>query len=100
MGKNIVVCTDGTWDSSSDNTNVYKLFKAALINSGQVTFYDDGVGADGTPLEKLAGGAVGAGLDLKIQDSYMKIAHVYQPGDKIFLHGFSRGAYTARSLGG
>jgi len=87
-------------DSVQNDTNVYKLFKAILIASDQVAFYDDGVGSDGTPLEKLTGGAFGDGLFQKIKDGYTKIAHVYDGGDEIFIFGFSRGAYTARSLAG
>jgi uncharacterized protein (DUF2235 family) len=100
MSKNIVYCADGTWDSSADGTNVYKLFKACLTTASQVPYYDDGVGANGTSLEKLLGGAFGNGLFQKIKDGYTKIAQVYEAGDKIFLFGFSRGAYTARSLAG
>jgi uncharacterized protein (DUF2235 family) len=100
MSKRIVFCADGTWDSPQNDTNVYKLFKALPISSAQIVFYDDGVGSDGTPLEKLAGGAMGIGLFQKIKDGYTKIAHVYEQGDDLFLFGFSRGAFTARSLAG
>jgi uncharacterized protein (DUF2235 family) len=100
MSKRIIFCADGTWDSAQNDTNVYKLFKAIPITSAQVAFYDDGVGSDGTPIEKLAGGAVGDGLFQKIKDGYTKIAHVYEQGDEIFVFGFSRGAFTARSLAG
>ncbi|MGD0813575.1 MAG: DUF2235 domain-containing protein [Verrucomicrobiota bacterium] len=100
MSKRIIFCADGTWDSPPNDTNVYKLFKATLITSNQVVFYDDGVGSDGTPLEKLAGAAIGEGIFQKIRDGYTKTAHVYDQGDDIFIFGFSRGAYTARSLAG
>jgi uncharacterized protein (DUF2235 family) len=100
MAKNIVFCADGTWDSSANGTNVYRLFKACSINANQVAYYDDGVGSDGTPIEKLLGGAFGTGLFQKIKEGYSKIAHVYESGDRLFLFGFSRGAYTARALGG
>ena len=100
MSKRIIFCADGTWDSAQNDTNVYKLFKAIPITSAQVAFYDDGVGSDGTPLEKLIGGAFGDGLFQKIKDGYTKIAHVYEQGDEIFIFGFSRGAFTARSLAG
>jgi uncharacterized protein (DUF2235 family) len=63
-------------------------------------FYDDGVGADGMPLEKLIGGAIGDGLFQKIKDGYTKISQVYEQGDDIFIFGFSRGAYTARCIAG
>lgn len=100
MAKNIVFCADGTWDSSANGTNVYKLFKACLTTATQVPYYDDGVGSDGTPIEKLLGGAFGDGLFQKIKDGYSKISQVYEAGDFVFLFGFSRGAFTARSLAG
>jgi uncharacterized protein (DUF2235 family) len=107
MPKNIVFCADGTWNrpgktdtSLVANTNVYKIFKAILISSEQISSYDDGVGSDGTPIDKLAGGAIGEGLFQKIKDGYTFIAHNYKPGDQIYIFGFSRGAYTARSLAG
>jgi uncharacterized protein (DUF2235 family) len=100
MSKRIVFCADGTWQAPVNNTNVYRLYKALTVASDQVTFYDDGVGADATGLNRLLQGAFGQGIFQKIQDGYTKIAHVYEPGDEIFLFGFSRGAYTARSLAG
>jgi uncharacterized protein (DUF2235 family) len=100
MNKRIIFCADGTWDKPQCDTNVFKLFEAVPTACNQVAFYDDGVGSDGTPIEKLAGGAMGDGLFQKIKDGYAKIARVYEPGDDIFLFGFSRGAYTARSLAG
>jgi uncharacterized protein (DUF2235 family) len=98
--KRIAFCADGTWDGTSNDTNVFKMFNALLVSSDQIPFYDSGVGADGNPIEKLLGGAFGAGLFQKIKDGYTRIAHTYEPGDEIFLFGFSRGAYTARSLAG
>ncbi len=100
MSKRIVYCADGTWQAPMNNTNVYRLYKALTVASDQVTFYDDGVGADTTGLSRVLQGAFGEGLLQKIQDGYTKIAHVYESGDEIFLFGFSRGAYTARSLAG
>jgi len=100
MGKRIVFCFDGTWDAPLSNTNVYLLYKALTVTSDQVTYYDDGVGADVQGLDRLLDGAFGQGLLQKIMDGYTKIAHVYETGDQIFLFGFSRGAYTARSLAG
>ena len=100
MGKRIIFCTDGTWDNTGKNTNVYKLFKALLTTAEQVPYYDDGVGSDGLPLEKLNGGAFGLGLFQKIKDGYTKIAQTYEKGDQIFIFGFSRGAFTARSIAG
>lgn len=100
MSKRIAFCADGTWDNSGKNTNVYKLYKALQTTADQMPFYDDGVGSDGQPLEKLGGGAFGYGLYQKIKDGYTKISQVYEKGDEVFIFGFSRGAYTARSLAG
>ena len=84
----------------SSNTNVYRLYNSLLVTSDQMTFYDDGVGADATGLDRLIQGAFALGFNQKILDAYTSIAHVYEPGDQIYLFGFSRGAYTVRSLGG
>ncbi|MBV8673667.1 MAG: DUF2235 domain-containing protein [Acidobacteriaceae bacterium] len=92
---------DGTWNDPANNTNVFRLFTATLQIPGQQhAAYDTGVGTGGNPIDKLLGGGLGAGLVTKIKDGYTQIAHVYDPGDDIFLFGFSRGAYTARSLAG
>lgn len=100
MAKRIAFCCDGTWDTPQSNSNVYRIYKALTVSSDQVTFHDDGVGADATSLNHLIQGAFGEGILQKIRDAYTKISHVYEPGDEIFLFGFSRGAYTARSLAG
>jgi uncharacterized protein (DUF2235 family) len=100
MSKRIVFCADGTWDSSGKNTNVFQIFKALPTTATQFPFYDDGVGANGILIEKLLGGAFGTGLWQKIKNGYTQVAHLYEQGDDIFLFGFSRGAYTARSLAG
>ena len=101
MGRRIAYCADGTWDSATNTTNVYRISKAiAKIPGEQYSFYDDGVGSDGTSIEKLIGGALGQGLFEKIKEGYAAIASVYEAGDDLFLFGFSRGAYTARSIAG
>ena len=101
MGRRIAFCADGTWDSVTNDTNVYRLSKAITAIPGeQYSFYDDGVGSDGTPIQKLLGGAFGTGLFQKIKDGYSAISSVYEAGDEVFIFGFSRGAYTARSLAG
>ena len=100
MSKRIIYCADGTWDTVDNQTNVYKFYKALKTTAQQVPFYDDGVGADGNPFLKLVGGAFGTGLWTEVQEGYTAIAHVYEAGDEVFLFGFSRGAFTARSLGG
>lgn len=107
MSKKIAFCADGTWNHPGQTdgglpaeTNVYKFFKALPSSASQLPFYDDGVGADGTPVDRLLGGAIGEGLFKKVKEGYSKIAHSYLDGDQIFLFGFSRGAYTVRSLAG
>jgi uncharacterized protein (DUF2235 family) len=106
MSKKIIVCADGTWNTPHgigaevSDTNVRKLYCALTDVPTQLRYYDSGVGTDGTPIDHLFGGAMGAGLFQKIQDGYEFVSYVYDPGDEIYLFGFSRGAYTARSLGG
>ena len=104
--KRIALCADGTWNTphgdapTRTDTNVRKLYCALTDDAAQLKYYDSGVGTDGTPLDHLSGGAMGEGLFQKVQDCYQFLAYVYDPGDTIYLFGFSRGAYTARSLGG
>lgn len=106
--KRLVVCCDGTWndaDSRSPETNVALLARSvhATQDTGgimQVVLYLRGVGTSGLQTEVLVEGATGLGIDENIRSAYMFIAQNYLPGDEIFLFGFSRGAYTARSLAG
>jgi uncharacterized protein (DUF2235 family) len=104
--KNIILCADGTWNTphgdtaSNPDTNVRKLYCALVNSPSQLKYYDSGVGTDGTPLDHLSGGAMGEGLFQKIQDCYAFLSNVYATGDQIFVFGFSRGAYTARSAAG
>lgn len=107
MPKKIVFCADGTWNHpnspalvSDADTNVYKLYKQLAYTATQATFYDDGVGADVNLFKHIFGGAFGDGLFQKIKDGYTAIAHTYEQDDAIYIFGFSRGAYTARSLAG
>ncbi len=100
--KRIVIFADGTWNSpeKGGSTNVLKMARAVKpVANGteQVAFYDWGVGTD---RKKLAGGITGAGIDKNIMDCYRFIVHNYKKGDHLFFFGFSRGAYTVRSLGG
>ncbi len=100
--KRIAIFTDGTWNSPEKGgvTNVLHLargVKPVHLGEKQVAFYDWGVGTD---RKKLAGGLSGAGIDKNIMDCYRFIVHNFEVGDELFLFGFSRGAYTARSLGG
>ncbi|MEA1953660.1 MAG: DUF2235 domain-containing protein [Campylobacterota bacterium] len=98
--KNIVIFSDGTCSESDDTyvTNVLKLYKMIERRTEkQVAFYDPGVG---TNWLKITGSAFGVGISKNIQECYSFIVDYYEPGDKIYLFGFSRGAYTVRSLGG
>jgi uncharacterized protein (DUF2235 family) len=106
--KRLVICCDGTWnaaDSQSAETNVALMGRSvhATQDTGgvmQVVLYLRGVGTSGLHVEVLVEGATGLGIDENIRSAYMFIAQNYVPGDEIFLFGFSRGAYTARSLAG
>lgn len=106
--KRLVVCCDGTWndtDNQSLDTNVFRIAKSmhASQQTGgtlQIVLYLRGVGTSGLKVETLIEGATGLGVDDNIRSGYMFIAQNYIPGDEIFLFGFSRGAYTARSLVG
>lgn len=66
----------------------------------QMVFYQAGVGTMGGPVSRIAGGAVGAGLKENVREAYTYLSVNYRQGDEIFLIGFSRGAYTARAIGG
>jgi uncharacterized protein (DUF2235 family) len=90
---------DGTWNKAEHGavTNVFRLAQLLPRTPTQLVWYDEGVGT-GT-FQKLRG-AFGFGLSRNIQQGYAYLALTYEPGDEIFLFGFSRGAYTARSLAG
>jgi len=108
MSKNIVLFSDGTGNSNIKNrgTNVFKLYEALDFNDlhgskkEQVAFYDDGVGTEQFKPLKILGGAFGWGLARNVKSLYKRLVQVYKPGDKIYLFGFSRGAFTVRSLAG
>jgi hypothetical protein len=105
MPKNIILLSDGTGNSNIKNrgTNVYKLYEAINFNlpdCQQVAFYDDGVGTQEFKPLKILGGAFGWGLSRNIRELYKNLVQVYEPGDKIYLFGFSRGAFTVRRLAG
>lgn len=107
MTKRIVVCADGTWNRPEKDlakdfpTNVLRMARSidprGSAGITQQVFYDWGIGSY---YEQVLGGATGKGLNKNIMDDYRYIVQNYQPGDEIFLFGFSRGAYTARSLSG
>ncbi len=105
--RNLVVCCDGTWNTPTmteaglpSPTNVVKLFNLCIEDAEQLRYYHPGVGTEGGLLRRVLGGGLGTGLDANIKSGYEWLCRNYQAGDRIFLFGFSRGAYTARSLGG
>ncbi len=129
MSKNIVLCLDGTWNgpNAADTrgdltpTNVQKLFEnlkgsaplAATDQELEVTWptgrdatvvqaakYIHGIGDTDNALARACEGAVGLGLVARVVRGYTYLSRMYEPGDRVFLLGFSRGAYTARALGG
>ena len=107
--KRLVVCCDGTWNSADQQsngkpcpTNVVKLAYRVAKHDGstpQIVFYDQGVGT-GNVLDRWSGGAFGEGIEDNIFDAYRFLVANYEDGDEIFLFGFSRGAFTARSVAG
>lgn len=110
MPKNIILCSDGTGNTAIKNrgTNVFKMFESIDLNGHrkdpnldpQVAFYDDGVGTESFLPLKLLGGAFGFGLAENVRNLYMDLVRVYDPGDRIYLFGFSRGAFTVRTVAG
>ncbi len=105
MGRNIVIFSDGTGNTANKNrgTNVFKLFEMVDLHDPereQITFYDDGVGTAAFKPLALLGGAFGWGLSRNVRHLYASLARVYRPGDHLYLFGFSRGAFTVRTLAG
>ncbi|HEY6904879.1 MAG TPA: DUF2235 domain-containing protein [Candidatus Acidoferrales bacterium] len=100
--KRLAVFLDGTWNTVNDNTNVWRL-KSLLAPTDpngvdQLSYYSTGVGT--TFGERLRGGMFGYGLNDEIIRAYEWVIDHYNGGDQLFIFGFSRGAYTARSLSG
>ena len=128
MAKNVIFCADGTWNGTggayeiadANPTNVLKLFRNLAGYSGQVpdaaemeitapaergapeqrAKYLHGVGDTSNMLAQMAEGALGLGLICRVLRGYTYLSRNYAAGDAIFITGFSRGAYTARALGG
>lgn len=103
MAKNIVICLDGTWNDKDDPdalSNVALMHNMSVHENGtQLAYYDKGVGTDGWYDKKL-GGVHGVGLSKNVREAYAYLAEHYQSDDRVYIFGFSRGAFTARSLAG
>jgi uncharacterized protein (DUF2235 family) len=121
MARMLVVCCDGTWNTPRNETNVFRTYRFLCERLGKPgeaheddsvftcegvarngtevhLFYDRGVGTNWC--ERLTGGAAGVGLSDNVREAYRFLGHHYVPGSEIYVFGFSRGAYTARSLCG
>jgi uncharacterized protein (DUF2235 family) len=104
MNKRLVFCFDGTWNTldAEHPTNVLLTAQSVLPRSQdttQVIYYDEGVGTGGT-VDYWKGGILGEGLLQNLSEAYQNLIFNYTPGDDIFVFGFSRGAFTARSFCG
>jgi uncharacterized protein (DUF2235 family) len=107
--RHLIVGTDGTWNKPDQMdrgrlvpSNVIKIVRAVDENCTeveQIRYYDSGVGTAGW-LDKIRGGVTGKGLFKNMRDAYAWLIETYKPDDRLFLFGFSRGAFTVRSLGG
>lgn len=110
MSKNIISCADGTGNKggATPNSNVYKIYKAIdkcakstteehTNLTRQTAFYDNGVGTEESKLIRTICGAIGIGFKKNVCDLYKYLARNYEPGDKVFFFGFSRGASTVRA---
>ncbi|KAF2280250.1 uncharacterized protein EI97DRAFT_357088, partial [Westerdykella ornata] len=113
MFKRLIVACDGTWMNSDNGmlngriavpSNVTRLSRAikAVSQDGipQIVNYQMGVASQGSVLNRLTHGVTGEGLQDTILEAYSFLANNYHPGDELFLFGFSRGAFTARSIAG
>ncbi len=106
--KRLVVCCDGTWNKPDNETvtNVEKIARTVQTDPPaaggvqQLVYYISGVGTSSYEADRLLGGAFGFALFQHVIACYRFLAQYYEPGEEIFIIGFSRGAYTARSLGG
>jgi len=94
----IALFLDGTWNTITSNTNVWRLKSLCRKDGSQLVYYSAGVGTQYG--EKLRGGMFGFGLDQEVIDAYEWLIQNYNTGDELFIFGFSRGAYTARSVSG
>jgi len=108
--KNIILCSDGTGNSigKGRGTNVARIHEALDLYGHrddpslppQLALHDDGVGTQDHRILRLLGGAFGWGLSRNVRELYTALCRWYEPGDAIYLFGFSRGAFTVRTLAG
>jgi uncharacterized protein (DUF2235 family) len=98
----LIVCCDGTWNDAASRTHIRWIYdncrREDAATLAQIPEYIAGVGT--MPGEKILGGAIGTGLSHNVRDAYRFVQRNWKPGDEVFVFGFSRGAYTARSLCG
>src|SRR5258705_1734290 len=104
MSKNIVLLSDGTGNSAAKvfRTNVWRLSQILDLRdpASQITYYDDGVGTSSFKLFAALGGIFGFGLKRNVIAIYSFCCRNYQPGDRIYCFGFSRGSFTIRIVAG
>ncbi|MEI7524224.1 MAG: DUF2235 domain-containing protein [Mariniphaga sp.] len=109
--KRIAIFCDGTWETPDENvdgklcqTNVVKMANALsdISEDGktQLLYYETGIGSEGSLIERVYDGATGFGISENILKAYRFIIKNYEQGDELFFFGFSRGAFTVRSLAG
>jgi len=121
MARKIVVCCDGTWNTPRNETNVFRTYRFLRERLGTpaettrtkgvttcrgragngdevVLYYDQGIGTDW--FSRIVGGAAGVGLSENVREAYHFLGQSFAGGTEIYVFGFSRGAYTARSLCG
>lgn len=106
MAKKLIVSFDGTWNTPDDDadlsgqveTNARRLYESVLITPTQLKWYDQGVGTKW--YDHVRGGTFGLGLDKNIKQGYEFLIENHEEGNEVYVFGFSRGAYTARSLVG
>ena len=113
MFKRLIVACDGTWNNADDGmkngtlqipSNITRISRAikTISQDGipQIVCYHQGLGTEGGSISRFVSGTIGKWLGDDVRETYSFLANNYHPGDEIFLLGFSRGAFTARCIGG
>ncbi|MFT3688652.1 DUF2235 domain-containing protein [Paenirhodobacter sp.] len=98
----LIVFADGTGNAFSvSQTNIWRLYTATdQSDGGQIARYIPGVGTHGNSIIRLIDGATGFGVPSNVRKLYRFLCWNWRPGDRILLFGFSRGAFTVRTLAG